>query len=618
MFNKLDLRSRLVSSFLCVGLLVFFAAFLGWTLNLRLNDYIYFLRTNRLVRVGSLWKMNEGQTQIESSERALINVNLTMEERNAEKIRIRKAWEQINKAFKEYDEIFRDRETEMSYKNLNDVWNEWKTAHEQFMQIYQRFEAIGVLDPLKREGELIRLNKTTGPEIETARRAGVLLSDLLEKAKQNRVPFEAVTQLLIQYAEDSRVKDNEKYEQEKQYAEVTTFWLLVAMILGPTISIIFGLAISKPLGEKVSELVKVSKNIANTNNNLVMGPAGEKDELTRLENAFYLVASKIGELVNVAQKISSGDLTVAVEHADNQDELGKLQNAFYNMSNSLKNLIQRIQQSGLQIKTSTTEIATSGKQLEATVTEQLASTNQVAATAQQIASTSKNLVNTMEQLEQFTKSTAVSASESQDELGLMENIMKELTQATTLIQDKLEIISKRAGNINSVVLTITKVADQTSILSLNAAIEAEKAGEYGAGFAVVAREIRRLANQTAVATLEIEQIVKEMNSAVSLGVMEMDKFGNSVSTSVEQVNRIGRQIGQVIDQVQTLPSQFIQVSQSVEEQSQGAGQISQAMLQLKEGSQQAVYAFREINTSLGQLEDAAETLKEEISRFYLK
>lgn len=618
MFNKLDLRSRLVSAFLCVGLLVFFAAFLGWTVSLRLNNYIDFVRTNSLVRLESMWRINEGQTQIESSERALITANLTMEERNAEKIRIRKAWEQINLAFKEYDEIYRDRESEMSYKKLNDAWNEWKTIHEQFMQINQRFEAIGVINPLKSEGELIRLNKTTGPEIETVRRAGVLLSDLFEKAKQGRVPFEAATQLIVQYAEDSRVKDTERYQQEQQYAQVSIFWLLVAMIFAPTISIIFGIAISKPLGEKVSELVKVSKNIANTNNNLVMGPADGKDELTRLQNAFYLVASKIGELVNVAQKISSGDLTVAVEHADNQDELGKLQNAFYNMSNSLKNLIQRIQQSGLQIKTSTTEIATSGKQLEATVTGQLASTNQVAATAQQIASTSKNLVNTMEQLEQFTKSTAVSASESQDELGLMEKIMKELTQATTLIQDKLEIISKRAGNINSVVLTITKVADQTSILSLNAAIEAEKAGEYGAGFAVVAREIRRLANQTAVATLEIEQIVKEMNSAVSLGVMEMDKFGNSVSTSVEQVNRIGRQIGQVIDQVQTLPSQFIQVSQSVEEQSQGAGQISQAMLQLKEGSQQAVYAFREINISLGQLEDAAETLKEEISRFHLK
>ena len=105
-------------------------------------------------------------------------------------------------------------------------------------------------------------------------------------------------------------------------------------------------------------------------------------------------------------------------------------------------------------------------------------------------------------------------------------------------------------------VTITKVADQTSLLSLNAAIEAEKAGEYGAGFAVVAREIRRLANQTAVATLEIEQIVKDMQSAVSIGVMEMDKFNKSVGDSADRVSKIGDQVAKVIQQVQSLPPRW--------------------------------------------------------------
>jgi methyl-accepting chemotaxis protein WspA len=176
-------------------------------------------------------------------------------------------------------------------------------------------------------------------------------------------------------------------------------------------------------------------------------------------------------------------------------------------------------------------------------------------------------------------------------------------------------MNKKASNINNVVLTITKVADQTSILSLNAAIEAEKAGEYGAGFAVVAREIRRLANQTAVATLEIEQIVKDMQSAVSVGVMEMDKFNNSVNNSVDQVNRISNQIGTVINQVQSLPPQFYQVSASMEEQSQGATQISEAMMQLTDASEQTVYALRETNSALEQLEEAAQSLREEIEHF---
>ena len=82
---------------------------------------------------------------------------------------------------------------------------------------------------------------------------------------------------------------------------------------------------------------------------------------------------------------------------------------------------------------------------------------------------------------------------------------------------KLEVLNEKASNINQVVTTITKVADQTNLLSLNAAIEAEKAGEHGRGFAVVATEIRRLADQTAIASYDIEQLVKEMQSAVSAG-----------------------------------------------------------------------------------------------------
>ena len=196
--------------------------------------------------------------------------------------------------------------------------------------------------------------------------------------------------------------------------------------------------------------------------------------------------------------------------------------------------------------------------------------------------------------------------------------MRELTEATNSITSKLGIMNKKAGNINNVVITITKVADQTSILSLNAAIEAEKAGEYGAGFAVVAREIRRLANQTAVATLEIEQIVKDMQSAVSVGVMEMDKFNNSVTNSVKQVSKISNQIGKVINQVESLPPQFIQVSESMEEQSQGATQISEAMEQLTDTSQQTVDALRETNGALEQLEEAAQLLRSEISHFQVK
>ena len=106
--------------------------------------------------------------------------------------------------------------------------------------------------------------------------------------------------------------------------------------------------------------------------------------------------------------------------------------------------------------------------------------------------------------------------------------MKQLVESTASVSAKLGMIREKADSINAVVTTITKVADQTNLLSINAAIEAEKAGEYGRGFLVVAREIRRLADQTAVATLDIETMVRQMQDAVSAGVMQMDKFADEV------------------------------------------------------------------------------------------
>ena len=618
MLKNLSLQARLVTGFLFIGSIVLIVCILSLCVNARISYAINSLSVNTIPSISGLWKVNEGQTQIESSERALLNDQLTLVERNAETTRIKQAWEQIDKGFKEYEPTPKDDDEKKLYTDFQSRWDEWKKNHERFLQMNQQFESLGILNPVGKQLELIELNQANSPEIGLAKRANAFLTQLRQKAKNNRPSFEAATKLLLEDIQLNEKFGIETYKEGQKDAATGSFFLLLSLIVAPTTAVIFGFAFSKPIVQKVNELLNVSKSIANSSSVGQMQSSDGQDEIGKLQTAFYTVASKIGELVNIAQKISSGDLTTTIQATDSQDEISKLQNAFYMMNKDLNALIRRIQHSGVQITTSSTQIAASGKQLEATVTEQLASTNEVAATAQEIAATSRNLVKMMEQVADMTKQTAVGASESRDELQEMENTMRQLTEATNSITAKLGIINKKAGNINNVVITITKVADQTSILSLNAAIEAEKAGEYGAGFAVVAREIRRLANQTAVATLEIEQIVKDMQSAVSVGVMEMDKFNNSVTNSVKQVSKISNQIGKVINQVESLPPQFIQVSESMEEQSQGATQISEAMEQLTDTSQQTVDALRETNGALEQLEEAAQLLRSEISHFQVK
>src|SRR5262249_38714890 len=171
--------------------------------------------------------------------------------------------------------------------------------------------------------------------------------------------------------------------------------------------------------------------------------------------------------------------------------------------------------------------------------------------------------------------------------------MKHLVDSTDSISSKLAIIREKADNINVVVTTITKVADQTNLLSINAAIEAEKAGEYGRGFLVVARENRRLADQTAVATLDIENMVRLMQASVTAGVMQMDKFGEEVRSGVGRVHELSEQTGKVIGEVGGLSDRFKLVNEGMQQQSAGAAQINEAMATISGGAQQTAAALEE-------------------------
>ncbi|MFK8185993.1 MAG: methyl-accepting chemotaxis protein [Phormidesmis sp.] len=327
-----------------------------------------------------------------------------------------------------------------------------------------------------------------------------------------------------------------------------------------------------------------------------------------------IIQQSLNQAVDAAESVATGDLTYPIEETSG-DAVGKLLTAIKNMTQSLNGLISRVSQSGIQVTRSATQIASSSRQLEATMTEQAASTSEITTTAQEIATTANALAQTVEQVSSMANSTATVAQDGQQNLTQMETTIRQLATATEDISTQLGLINDKANNINAVVVTITKVADQTNLLSLNAAIEAEKAGEYGAGFAVVAREIRRLADQTAVATLEIETMVRDMQSAVSTGVMEMDRFSQNIGQGVTDIQSISGQINIVIQKIQSLTPQFESASQGMDAQSQKAQQIRASMEQLNDTSQQTFGAMRESNQSIHELNQVVQNLQQEISRF---
>jgi len=323
---------------------------------------------------------------------------------------------------------------------------------------------------------------------------------------------------------------------------------------------------------------------------------------------------KVDEILHVVTLAAEGDLTGEITISGN-DAIDKLAHGVQRMLLSLNTLVSQVQRSGIQVTSSATEIAATAKQQEATIAEQAATTTEIAATATEISATTKELTNTMDEVASVADRTRTSAARGHEDLEQMESTMQQIVEAAGSIASKFEVLNEKARNINSVVTTITKVADQTNLLSLNAAIEAEKAGEYGLGFSVVATEIRRLADQTAVATLDIEQMVKEMQTAVSSGVLSMEKFTDQVRRSAEDVNNVSSQLVIIIEEVQEFTPRFENVQQGMHFQAQGAQQIKQAMVQLSESAQQSVDSIRHSNSAIETLNDAAQILQSGVTKF---
>lgn len=329
------------------------------------------------------------------------------------------------------------------------------------------------------------------------------------------------------------------------------------------------------------------------------------------------VSEPLQHLTAALERMRGGDFSERITMR-REDEFGMLSGNLNRLADDLSVLVGQVQRSGIQVNTTATEIAATAREQQSTANQIAATTAEIGATSKEISATSKELDKTMNEVSQVAEDTTQLANSGQTGISRMESTMRQIMDASGAITAKLAVLSEKTANINTVVTTITKVADQTNLLSLNAAIEAEKAGEYGLGFAVVAMEIRRLADQTAVATYDIEKMVKEMQSAVSAGVMGMDKFSEEVRRGVDEIRQVSTQLAQIIHQVQTLTPRFQTVNEGMHAQATGAQQISETLIQLSEAAQQTAESLRHSNLAIEQLNDAARGLQTSVSRFKLE
>ncbi len=341
--------------------------------------------------------------------------------------------------------------------------------------------------------------------------------------------------------------------------------------------------------------------------------------LARVVNLTTDIAT--GKVKEAFDRLKSGEFREFISDEDGggrartRDEICKLIGSVSTMTESLNGLLVKVMQACNQVAGSATQAAAAVREVEAAVSEQAASTNEVSATSKEIHATVQELARTMGSVMKMASDAAHTASGGVSNLEGIRSAIDGLISSSGAMTRTFESINEKTGNIDQVITTITKVANRTNLLSLNAAIEAEKAGEKAGGFSVVALEMRRLADQTAVAALDIEKQIREMQQAVREGVSSVEAYAQQTQTSSAAVTELSSGLGQVIEGTTKLGPQFETVNSGMQMQSQGAGQIAEAMVHLGEAASQTKASMAEFREVAVDLQNAVRELQAEVGRF---
>jgi len=322
------------------------------------------------------------------------------------------------------------------------------------------------------------------------------------------------------------------------------------------------------------------------------------------------------QLAGAMERMGRGDFTERLS-MEQREEFAVLSAGLNRLADDLSELVGQVRRSGVQVNASMGEIASATRQQQNTAQEIAGKTSQLIAVSTQISATSKTLNKTITEVNQAAEQTAELAGNGQSAIGRLEKTMRGIMDAAASVSSRLSVLLEKSADINAELANIAKVADQTNLLSLNAAIEAEKAGEYGLGFAVVAMEIRRLADQTATATSEIGKMVQELESAVEAGMTGMETFSAATRGGADELRLAGEGIVKILEQVQAIAPRFQSVSVGVEAQANQAEQIGQSLRQLGAAASQAEATLQRSHALIEQLDGAARGLESSVARFKL-